>query len=142
MMIFVTDEIIFSLSSAAYPVSVSVKDAYSFTTPADYQISVLEIPGAGRNLTANQFGKTPRFREYSFTIEIYAKAAVIEDNPVTNKNVAMRILAVVDEVMSSEFGLSMFGNASFAPYADSSFFRVVARYSGAIDQKTGYIYRS
>lgn len=140
-MILLSDEILDWLESPYYPVEVSVTDAYAFETPSNHHISLLEMPGELRYVTANA-NHPDRFREYTYVVEVYSKSARVDGAIIGSKKLCMEIISMADDVMSNHFGLNLIGNISPAPYDDPAFFRAVARYSGIIDTHLKVIYRS
>lgn len=130
-MTFFEDEIIETLSSAAYPLPVTVRDFYSASKISPPLITVDELPSNDGVYLHNQ----PAIVTNIFTIEVYAAAKTVNGRVYNQKQLAMEIANVADDALNTAYGLTMTGAISIAPYADQSVCRLVMRYVAYIDTR-------
>ena len=137
-MIQIGADLIATLSAATYTVSgVTVKDFYSVSSIVCPQLTLDELPGNDGIYLDNQ----PVIVHNVFTMEAYAKNMMVSGKPVTKKAAAMLMITEADKVLNEQFGLTMQGEITIAPYTDSTISRAVARYIAYIDTRNNTILR-
>ena len=117
---------------------VDVRDAYFISDPTLPMLTLDELPGNDGVYLDNQ----PFIVTNIFTVEAYASQMVVREQAMTGKEIAYTLLDAADKLLNKQFGLTMSGNITAAPYQDQRVFRAVARYTAYIDTRNGTILRS
>ena len=117
---------------------VDVRDAYFISDPTLPMLTLDELPGNDGVYLDNQ----PFIVTNIFTVEAYASQMVVREQAMTGKEIAYTLLDAADKLLNKQFGLTMNGNITAAPYQDQRVFRAVARYTAYIDTRNGTILRS
>jgi hypothetical protein len=137
-MIQIGSDLLAALSANTYTVSgVTAKDFYSVSAIVCPQLTLDELPGNDGVYLENQ----PTIVRNVFTLEAYAKNMMVAGKPMTKKASAMLMITEADKVLTEQFGLTMQGEITIAPYTDATIIRAVARYIAYIDTRNNTILR-
>lgn len=137
-MISIRDHVIEKLKSGITFTGVSVKPAYSVSRVTTPLVTVDERPSNEGVYIDNQPAVVP----VRVSIECYAKQGKYNDRTLSAEDAARALAAEVDAIMNVEFGMSLLGESTVAPYtSDTTVKRVVSRYYGYLDTRTNLIYR-
>lgn len=138
-MILIGPEIIAALKAHTFTVpKVTVKDAYSVTSPTCPLLALDELPS---NDGAYVDG-SPCVVRNVLTLEAYAKDMSIQGAITPKHDAAVKLIMEADAFLNDNFWLTMIGPVQAAPYSDSTIYRAVANYYVYIDTRTNTICRS
>lgn len=137
-MISIRDHVIERIKSGLSFDGVSVKPAYSVSRISTPLVTVDESASNEGVYIDNQ----PMIVPVRISIECYAKQGKYNGYTLSAEDAAKALASEVDSIMNIEFGMSMLGESTVAPYtSDTTVKRVVSRYSGYLDTRTNLIYR-